>query len=230
MSVLSLPHKVDLVKQQFDKHFADILSLADRLSQLCMERELKFVLKTVEVQLQSASSGDEVMQIVEGFPRMLDFGVDDQKFAGMEELIRQKAQAVASRPMQIAQEKTEYFLLHMKIKNEVAGSLEELMEMCDAELLFSFQFRPEDMLLVEGLVKDALRAQSEPVLCRRQDARALVQEQLEMVHRALLDERCRRFNTALSGALVARVTLISLDHQGGTSQKLRLETICHDNQ
>lgn len=219
MSVLSLPHKVDLVKQQFDKHFADILSLADRLSMLCMERELKFVLKTVEVQLQSASSRDEVMQIVEGFPRMLDFGVDDQKFAGMEELIRQKAQAVSFRPMQIAQEKTEYFLLQMKIKNEVAGSLEELMEMCDAELLFSFQFRPEDMLLVEGLVKDALRAQSEPELCRRQDARALVQEQLEMVHRALLDERCRRFNVALSGALVARVTLISLDHQGGLLSK-----------
>lgn len=207
------------MKQQFDKHFADILSLADRLSQLCMERELKFVLKTVEVQLQSASSGDEVMQIVEGFPRMLDFGVDDQKFAGMEELIRQKAQAVSFRPMQIAQEKTEYFLLQMKIKNEVAGSLEELMEMCDAELLFSFQFRPEDMLLVEGLVKDALRAQSEPELCRRQDARALVQEQLEMVHRALLDERCRRFNVALSGALVARVTLIFLDHQGGLLSK-----------
>ena len=54
------------------------------------------------------------------------------------------------------------------------------MKMCDAELLFSFQFRPDDMLLVEGLVKDAVRAQSEPELCRRQDTRALVQEQLEM--------------------------------------------------
>ena len=197
--------EANLVQTQFQRHFGEILALANHLSQLCLERELTSAVKGFESQMRTATSTDQVWQLQMSFEKetrvalIKDFG-SDEKIAVASDAVSKQAQAIAARPRQIAEQKTQYFCLRkLDMNHNAAESLEESFKKADSEKLFAATFKPEDLVFVETLVLDALKQPSEPMLCQYQDAGSLVMEELDIVTKALLTEKCRRFHMELSG-------------------------------
>lgn len=193
---------------QFEKHFRQILTLVQSLSQLCIERELSFAMKEVELQMRSATTADRVSEILSSFQMhtgaklVKHFGMEHENVVSALDKVSKNAQAIVMRPQQISEQKMQYFLKRKlgADTQEMAEPLEEWLKRVDGEKLFAMLFRPDELPLVETMVLDALKQPAEPLLCQHQDVKSLVLEQLNMMEQAHFVEKCRRFHLELPGA------------------------------